>query len=173
MTRTQFAFAVAADEKWVENSARLLGRRLKYTPVEAMWLGLVWVFNQDVGLPLARSNELALEALGYDPHTRVAVLGGREGSVAGISVDVARYHSTYAASLSAAIEIGGAKRRGRPRPVATKRGKRAALECAARYGVDIDLLLAGLRLPVAERLRVADENAAFVMALRPATRVRA
>ncbi len=173
MTRSQFAMAVGADDKWVENTARLLRRRLKYTPLESVWLGLVRVFNQDVGLTLARSDELAREALGSQPRASTLVLGTTVSSVAGVSVEMARFYSSHAASLSAALEFGGEKRRGRPRPLRPRRGKQAALDHAARYGVDIGLLREGLKIPVAERLRIADENAAFVAEMQRSMRARA
>lgn len=172
MTRSQFAMATGSDEKWVENTARFLKRRLRYTPVESVWLGLVRVFNQELGLTLARSDKLASEALGIDPRASIVIVGQTETGVAGISVEIARYRSAHAASLSAALELGGEKRRGRPRRAKTKRSKRTILEHSALYGVDIDLLREGLKIPMTDRLRIADENAAFLRALRPTTRVR-
>lgn len=157
-----------AGEKWVENSARLLGRKFKYTPSEARWLGLVRVLNQEVGIPLARAGELADEALCHDPAEGWVVVGKTESGVTGISIDVARFHSNYAAALSAARDLGGARRRGR------SRSKRAGpLESAARYGVDIGLLEEGLKLSVQERLRQLDQNAAFITAMRSAKRLSA
>lgn len=165
MTRSQFARAVLAEEKWVENAARLLGRQLEYTAVEARWLGLVRLLGQEVGVTLSRAAELADEALRHAPDTEFVALGREEGHSAGVFIDLARFHSTYAASLSSAMEFGGARRRGRPRP-RFKRTDRA-LARSARYGVDIDLLREGLRVSPRERLERLDENAAFVKALRP------
>ncbi|MEP6507198.1 MAG: hypothetical protein ABJC63_03160 [Gemmatimonadales bacterium] len=172
MTRSQFALAAGADEKWVENTARLLRKRLMYTPLESVWLGLVRVFNQEIGLTLARSDELAREALGCEQQASTMLLGQTETGVAGIAVDLVRYRSSHAASLSAALEFGGERRRGRPRPIKPGGGKQAALDRAARYGVDIDLLREGLKSPVAERLKLADQNAAFVADMRRGMRGR-
>lgn len=172
MTRSQFAMAIGADDKWVENSARLLRKRLKYTPPESVWMGLVRVFNQEVGLTLARSDELAREALGIEPRASTVLLGQTDRGIARISVDLARYRSSHAASLSAALELGGEKRRGRPRPIKLGGGKRSVLDRAARYGVDIDLLREGLKIPVAERLKIADQNAAFVAEMQQDMRGR-
>lgn len=166
MTRSQFASAVRTNEKWVENTARLLGKRLKYTPAEARWLGLVNVFNQETGVSLMRASELAHEALTHDPRSPDVILGQSDHGNTGISLELARYHSSFAASLSAALEFGGARRRGRPRLSVAKQANRLAVRNAARYGVDIVLLREGLRIPVADRLRLADENAAFVRELR-------
>jgi hypothetical protein len=164
MTRAQFAMAVLADEKWVENAIRLLGRRTTYTAEAARWLGLVRVFNQEIGVTLSRAAELADEALEHKAHAGTVTVGRKEGSSAGVSIDLDRYHSTYVAALSAAIDLGGPLRRGRPR--ATVRRKASALERAAEYGVDIGLLREGLKLSVRERFHQLDENAAFINELR-------
>lgn len=167
MTRSQFALAVLADEKWVENAGRILGRKLRYTAAEARWIGLVRVLNQEVGVTLSRAARLADAALRHAPGEGIVILGQTEGGSAGVSVDMSRFHSTHAAALSVAMDMGGGRRRGRPR--AETRGKAGALESAARYGVDVDLLREGLRLSVSERLEQLDENAAFINAIRPAS----
>ena len=167
MTRAQFAMAVSTDEKWVENAARLLKRRLKYTVAESVWLGLVRVLNREVQVPLVRAAELADEALGLTGAAAEVVVGERESSSAAIVIDMPRFRSSHGAALSAALTLGGARRRGRQR-VQPKR-KSGALEQASRYGVDLDLLREGLKLSVAERLQRADENAAFINAMRPAS----
>ena len=164
MTRSQFAMAVLADEKWVENACRLLARHLRYTAAEARWLGLVRVLNQEVGLTLSRAAELADESLRHAPD-EVGVVVGRAVGSAAVSIDLARFHSAYAAALSAALDMGGARRRGRPR--VNLRQKSRTLDRAAQYGVDIDLLREGLRLSPSERLQQLDENAAFINAIRP------
>lgn len=169
MTRSQFAMAVLADEKWVENASRLMDKRFRYTPAEARWLGLVRVLNQEVGVTLFRAAELADEALRHAPDEG-SVIVGRAGGSAAVSIDLARYHSTYAAALSAALDLGGARRRGRPR--ATLPQKTRTLDRAAQYGVDIDLLREGLRLSSRERLQQLDDNAAFINAIRPVRQPR-
>jgi hypothetical protein len=165
MTRSQFAMAVMADEKWVENAGRLLGRQFRYTPAEARWLGLVHILNQEVGVTLSRAAQLASEALRNDAKEGSVVLGRTARGSVGVSVDLGRFHSAYAAALSAAIDLGGSRRRGRRRP--GLEGKTGALERAANYGVDIDLLREGLRLSRRERLERVDTNAAFARAIRP------
>ena len=164
MTRSQLAMAVQADEKWVENTARLLKRRLRYTVEESVWLGLVRVLNQELQLPLARASEIAEEALGLREADGPVVVGQTEHSSAAVVLDMPRFRSAHAASLSSALTLGGARRRGR-RSVQSRR-KSAVLDRAVRYGIDIDLLREGLKLSVAERLRRADENAEFIGALR-------
>jgi hypothetical protein len=153
-----------ADEKWVENAPRLLGRNPAYTVSEARWYALVRVFSQDIGVSLARAASLADEALTHPPQSRTIVLGKTSVGDAGLSIDRALFESSFAASLSAALELGGPRRRGRAshRP----KGKKAAVKQAVEYGVDIGLLEAGLRLTVRERLDLADANAAFISALQ-------
>lgn len=164
MTRSQFAMAVLADEKWVENASRLMDKRFRYTAAEARWLGLVRVLNQEVGVTLFRAAELADEALRHAPDEGTVIVA-RTGGSAAVSIDLARFHSTYAAALSAALNLGGARRRGRRRP--TVRQNARTLDRAAQYGVDIDLLREGLRLSPRERLQQLDDNAAFIKAIRP------
>lgn len=163
MTRAQFAAAVRADEKWVENASLLLKRRFAYTAAEAHWLSLVRVLVEEVGLTLARSVHVADKALQLESSERKAVIADQD-STAGVAIDLARFHSTFAASLSAALDIGGPKRRGRTR--ARAKGKSIALQRAAEYGVDIDLLREGVRLTPQQRLQHLDENAAFLSAIR-------
>ena len=163
MTRSQFALSVGATDKWVENTGRLLGRRFKLSLDESVWLGLVRTLNQDLEIPLMRAAALADEAL--DTRTNGPVLVGRsEENAVGISIDMPRYRSSHAASTSAALTLGGPRRRGR-QSVQSK-GKTDAIEKARRYGVDIDLLRAGLKLSCAERLEQLDANAQFVRSIR-------
>jgi hypothetical protein len=168
MLRSQFATAVLADEKWVENAAWILRRTFRYTPVETRWLGLVRVFNQEIGVTLARAAELADEALRYKLDSRSVTLGCKDGGDAGVVIDLARFHSTHAAALSTALTLGGTRRRGR-KP-ATRKGITSILARAADYGVDIDLLREGLKMSPRERLERLDANAAFANELRRSTK---
>jgi hypothetical protein len=160
MTRNQFSLAVNADEKWVENAARLLKKRLSYTRAEARWMGLTHILNQEMGIPLARAAQLAEAALRYPASTRDAKVGVDPSGSAAISIDLARYHSAYYAALSAAMTLGGPRKRGRPR----------VMESAEEYGIDLDALRIGLKDSPAKRLERADENARNVAALRKGVR---
>lgn len=165
VTRSQFAAAVGADEKWVENTARALGRRLEYTPGEARWMGMVRLLARDFGIPATRAGELADEALRQPPETRALPLATSPDGAASLVVDLARYHSRFAAALSAAINHGGPRRRGRrsSRPARV----RESVARAQAYGVDVSLLREALARSPAERLARLDANAAFLNALRP------
>lgn len=161
VTRNQFALAIGADEKWVENTARLLGLSLEYTPGQVTWLGLVRLFSHDLGLTLARSAALATEALEHSPATRELRLGASPLGHAAVTIDLARYHSTRNAALSAALNLGGALRRGRP----AKRVARDSLSRARNYGIDVDALRIGLKDSPARRMERLEENAQFVAAM--------
>lgn len=163
MTRSQFAQAVRADEKWVENAARALGHRLRYSTGEARWFGLIYVLTRDLGTSVQRAATLATAALQLDPTTRALRLRLSEHGEASVALDLARYHSAFAAAVSAALSHGGPRRAGRP----TRPGRPVnALAAAAEHGVDVSLLRAGLRRSPAERLARLDENVAFLQSVR-------
>src|SRR5687768_777890 len=133
LTRSQFAAVTGADEKWVENTARTLGRRLEYTSAEARWFGMVRVFARDFGMSVVRAAELADEAFQHPVVTRELRLAASEGGAAALVVDLARYHSTFAAALSAALNHGGPRRRGRP-PSTRPSRVRGSIATAMAYG---------------------------------------
>ena len=163
MTRSQFAQAVRADEKWVENAARALGHQLQYSAEEARWLGLVHVLARDLGTSVQRAATLAKTALQFDPAIRALRLHLSEHGEATVSLDLARYHSAFAASLSTALNQGGPRRAGRP----PHRDRRVdPLATAAEYGIDLSLLRSGLRRSPAERLARLDANATFLQSVR-------
>jgi len=165
MTRAQFARAVGADEKWVENTARQLARPLACSVAEARWLGLVRLLVRDIDLPAARAAELATLALREPPESRAVVLPMTESAV-GVTIDLARYHSAFGASLSAALHIVQPRRRGRP-AASSRAAAGDPLAAAEAHGVDLSLLRESLRLTPAERLARLDEDAGFVEAIRP------
>src|SRR5699024_5469630 len=74
LTRSQFAAAIQADEKWVENTARALGLELTYTPSEARRMGLVRLLTRDFGISAASAAELADQALRHPPDARAVSL---------------------------------------------------------------------------------------------------
>ena len=114
MTRGQFSHAIDADEKWVENSARLLGRSLAYTPEEARWMRLVRILVRDFGLPLSRAAEISEQAVSLPKDTESIKLARNDSRTATLTLDLARYHSQYGAALSAALNLVGSRKRGRP-----------------------------------------------------------
>lgn len=162
MTRDQFAAASMADRKWIENAAAILELDLSYSPDQSRRMALVHLFNRKVGVGLERALGLADEALTRDPAEGVVVLGIKRDELTGVAIDIARFHSAHAAALSSAMELGGARRRGRRKQESAGR----VMERARTYGVDLDLLREGLRMSHAERLSRLDENASFLHSLK-------
>jgi len=128
-------------------------------------MGVVRLLSREFGIPVARAAELADQALRHPPETRALALTASEEGAATLLIDLARYHSSFASALSAAINQGGARRRGRP-PSRRPR-KRDAVAQAESHGVDLSLVRAAIERSPAERLARLDANAAFLRALRP------
>ena len=181
MTREQFALAVAADQKWVENSARLLRRPLKYSQSEARWMGLVRLLNHELGLPLKRSAELASEAIRHPESTRELRLGRDWSGAAAIVLDLARFHSAHNSALSAALILAKPRKRGRPiggvnssssfvvRERASHNTTWDMLARAKAYGVDLAALRDGLNETPAQRLQRLEDNAKFIVEMQKST----
>ena len=177
MTREQFAMAVKADEKWVENAARLLGHALKYSQAEARWMAMVRLFNHELGLPLKRSAHLANEAIRHPESTRELRLGDMSSGSAAIVVDLARFYSAHNAAMSAALTLAGPRKRGRPlggvhnsvsvlRQRSTQETTWDVLARAKAYGVDLAALRDGLNETPAQRLQRLDDNSKFIAEMR-------
>jgi hypothetical protein len=158
MTLAQFAIAVGAGTKWVQNAAAALGRPLAYTEEEARRLGLARVLQSVAGMPLQRAWELACEALA-SPSKHTVLAESADGSVQ-VSVDVRRYLFTFTALLRQA-SAHEPRRRGRP---SVNRWT------AESYGLDISQIDANLRRPLAERLREADDAAELMNRFRSGNR---
>ena len=165
LSRAQFAAVVQADEKWVENTARALGRRLAYTPAEARWMALMRLLTRDLGLSVARAAELAEEALRQAPDTRALTLKASPDSPAAVTLDLARFHSAFAAALSAEIHHGGPRRRGRP-PARKRAREYNAVAAAEAHGVDVSMLRQALGRSPADRLARLDSSSQFLGGLR-------
>jgi hypothetical protein len=158
MTLAQFAVAVGAGTKWVQNAAAALGRPFAYTEEEARRLGLTRVIHGVAGMPLQRAWELAGEALASPRHQQV-MAEATDGSVQ-VTVDVARYRSSFAARLAAARREQP-QRRGRP-----ARRAKDPVAAAREYGIDLSLLQSNLLRTPEERLRIAGANAEFARRFR-------
>ena len=63
LTLKEFALAVGADAKWVQNAKPRLSRSIAYTSSDARWLRLTRTLNRDLRIPLAFASELAHAAL--------------------------------------------------------------------------------------------------------------
>ncbi|MFL5483713.1 MAG: hypothetical protein ACJ8AK_16145 [Gemmatimonadaceae bacterium] len=168
MIARQTAAAARADLKWLTNSAALLRRRLRHTPEEAQWWGLVRLLVTDLEMTLATAAEVATAALRSLPETnrrrprRHAPTPAKQDptGTAAIVIDLPRYQSTFLANLSRALILETPRRRGRTSEVT--RGN--AVEAARDYGIDVGLLRSALNRTPSERLQLLDANLEFVRA---------
>jgi hypothetical protein len=152
MTLAQFALAVGADPKWVQNATAALQRYLRYTEDEARIVGLARLIHSTAGTSLRSAYDMAEAALSLDPPASTIVAESPDGSVR-VVVDVWRYLCTFTAWLSRARTHEPA-RRGRP----------AVREPWARwsaegYGLDVSLIDANMERSLEERIHEADEIA--------------
>jgi hypothetical protein len=109
------AIATRSDHTWLNNSRRILGRRMHRTPNGARWWGMVRMLNHELGLTLKSAAQVADLVLGAPgaPH-RIRLAATTDGAIA-LRIDLERFHSTANACLAAAFAFGRPRRRGRPR----------------------------------------------------------
>jgi len=163
MTAAQFAIAAGCEAKWILNSAALLRRRVRRTPADAQWWGLVRLLSETLRLPLQTAADAATSALKAGPAAPpAAAVMDPSGSVS-LLVDLPRYQSIVLGNLSRALVHETPKRRGRP-PRSSERGP---VDSARQYGVDLGLVRGALKRTPAERLEILEANAAFIRGLRP------
>ncbi len=164
MTMGQLATAAGAEVKWILNSAALLRRRVRHTPADAKWWGLLRLLAESLKLPLQISADAATTALRGAFAGELSVLADPSGS-ASLKIDLGRYQSMFLGNLSRALVLETPKRRGRPpRTPGSK-----AVDSAVRYGVDLGLVRAALKRTPAERLRMLEANAEFLRSMRRET----
>ncbi|HEY7894772.1 MAG TPA: hypothetical protein VIC24_07740 [Gemmatimonadaceae bacterium] len=138
LTRRQFALAVGATEKWVDNASRILRRRFERTEADARWLGAVREVAQGFDMRLECAADLATQVLALDPASPPTEIASSGSGAVRIVVDVKRYHLRFGIALAAAL-LEGRRRPGR-RPPRFPRGVRsraAILLGAASRGVDV------------------------------------
>ena len=107
------AIATRSSVAWLNNSRRLLGRRIHRTPSGARWWGLVRLLSHEIGLPLksaARAADAVLGA-GLEPN-RLRFSASTDGAVV-LQIDLERFHSTANALLAAAFAFARPGKRGR------------------------------------------------------------
>ena len=160
MTLGQFATAVGAPKRWVQNAFQALGLPAEYTPDLARRIRFAKVVKEACGMPLRQAFPLAPEALARWPEHRTWELTGPEGVVR-MSLDLERFLSDCTVRLSLARCWYAEQRRGRP-PMKRRRG----IAWARWYGVDVSLLEASLRLTPEQRLRRLDEAVEFFRSAR-------
>jgi hypothetical protein len=151
MSLAQFALAVNADPKWVQNASAGLGLYLRYSEDEARRLGLARLIHETAGTPLRDAWEMAGTVLESGPQPTAVAAESDDGSVR-VVIDVHRYLCTFTAWLSRAYTYAP-RRRGRP--VLRERSATTAEE----FGLDVSLIAANMKRPLEDRLREADEVA--------------
>ncbi|MBI4420202.1 MAG: hypothetical protein HY560_05195 [Gemmatimonadetes bacterium] len=162
MTLGQFAVAVGAPPRWVQNARAALRLKGAYTEPVARALALARELSRGCGMPLVRAFPLAQRALREWPARREYVHENDQGTVR-LVVDLERFLSDYAARLSLSRTYYAERRRGRPR-----KRVREPIAAAKAYGVDITLLEENLKRTPEELLRDLDENVRFLRALKVA-----
>lgn len=155
MTLGQFAVAVGAPTRWIQNALQALGLPPVYSEDLARRLSFAKAVKEACGMPLRRAFPLAEGALARWPAERTWELTGPAGAIV-VSLDLERFLSAFYSRLSVARCRYAEKRRGRPRG-----RKLRGVALAKWYGVDLTLLEASLKLTPQERLRRLEEAAAF------------
>jgi hypothetical protein len=113
MTIQQMAIATRSSVVWLNNSRRILGRKIHRTPSGARWWGLVRLLDHEIGLPLRSAARAADAILGAGLESnRLRFSVSTDGSVA-LQIDLERFHSTANALLAAAFAFAPPGKRGR------------------------------------------------------------
>jgi hypothetical protein len=160
LTLGQYAVAVGAPTRWVQNAHAVLGLVAEYTPEGARRLAFARLLKETVGMRLVGGYALAGPALASWPAHRTWTQAG-PGGAAAVTVDLERFLSDCNVRLSLARSWYAERRRGRP-PKRRRRG----VAWAKWYGVDVTLLEESLKRTPAERLRALDANLDFLKSLR-------
>ena len=150
-TLGQFATAVGAPRRWVQNAFQALDLPAVYTEPLARRLAFAKAVKEACGMPLRRAFPLAEEALARWPAHKTWELVEPDGAVR-VEIDLERFLSDYAVRLSLSRTYYAEKRRGRPR-----KRKLRGIALAKWYGVDVSLLVESLKRTPEERLRQLDE----------------
>jgi len=158
MTLGQFAVAVGAPKRWVQNAYAVLHLPARYNEARARRLAFARMVKQACGMPLSWAYQLAEHALAAWPAQKLWTHRGPDGAVV-VSVELERFLSDFAARLSLARSYYAERRRGRPR-------RRRGVALAKWYGVDMSLLGSSLRRTTDERLRSLDANVEFLKSMR-------
>lgn len=160
MTLGQFATAVGAPKRWVQNAFQALGLPAVYTEPLARRIAFARAVKEACGMPLRRAFPLADEALARWPVHKTWELREPDGAIR-VVIDLERFLSDYAVRLSLSRTYYAEKRRGRPR-----KRKLRGIALAKWYGVDVALLVESLKRTPEERLRSLDEAVEELKSMR-------
>jgi hypothetical protein len=158
MTLGQFATAVGASKRWVQNAFQALGLPPEYSEPLARRLAFAKALKEACGTPLRRGFPLAGNVLARWPAERSWESPDADGAVR-VTIDLERFLSDYAVRLSLSRTWYAEKRRGRP-------WKRRGVALATWWGVDLTLMDESLKRTPAERLERLDEAVAFFKSMR-------
>jgi hypothetical protein len=141
LTKRQFAAAVGASEKWVDNACRILELPAIRDEPSARRLAAVHEIAHPFGMRLDCAAALATQALALDPRSGRTVIGSHSQCVARLVFDVQRFHSRFGVAFAAAL-LQRPHRPGRPAPRFPRgaRSRPAILTAAAAKGVDVQLI---------------------------------
>lgn len=163
MTSAQFALAVGADQMWIRNARRALGRPKRNDASEARWFGLVHDLHGSVGVALDHAARIADEAIVAPTHQGSIECEADPGMSIKVTLDLTRTRTLYELRLARALHLPVIDHRGRPatsyRPVV------AELERRARRGSDPIRLGLSARRPAAERLAALGSMAELLVEL--------
>jgi hypothetical protein len=158
----EYAVAVGASKRWVQNARAALGERGPYTEPGARRLAFARLVKETCSMPLRAAYPLATDALAAWPKQRSWSHRPADGAVS-VTVDLERFLSDYAARLSLSRSFYAERRRGRPR-------KRRGVALAKWYGVDVTLNEESLKLTPAQRLARLEGAVDFILKARRALR---
>ena len=160
MTPAQFALAVGATPKWINNTRSILGLKLRLGPEAAHALSLIHQLHRALACSLARAAEFAAQVLRAPLHQRELRIALDDQGRMELVIDLWRDSTLHLARLSLAITRPPVEQRGRPST--RKQPRQRAVTRAIAYGVDVTRLREGRGRSVGERLVRLDENAAFL-----------
>lgn len=160
MTRDVFALAVRATPAWIINTERLLGHAIPRTEHSVRLYALIRMLQHSFGFALPDAVSTARRALSGPDDALFVARESVDGS-ASLLIDMARFHLNVSIALSSAKYRAAPKARGRMpnRP-------KDPVAAAAAYGEDISQMKYNLARSPAVLLESADEDAAFVRAIR-------
>jgi hypothetical protein len=154
MTLGQYAVAVGAKPRWVQNARAVLELRGGYTARSARILGLARELSESMDIPLVRAYALARTALAAWPAERRWIEESVDGAIR-LEIDIERYLSVFSTRLSLALTSYAERTRG-PRS-----RRRDPITAAREYGHDPTLLELSARMSPAQRLRRLDGMSEF------------
>lgn len=162
MTLGEFAYALGAPAKWVQNAWAVLGLEPLYREADLWRMALVRLLEGSLDMPLKKAHALAgAIAVQWTDHYETEELRLVDAEGLEVSVQWPRFVSGVLAGLSRARTQYQERRRGRP-----SRKAMHGIKAAEAQGLDLGLLRSSLKRTPSERLRALDEDLTFIQRLR-------